>query len=121
KHVVRAFLQKRPLVSPDQTRTPCPPPLTEPAAVLLSAAGASLLPATAAALLPAAAAALLPRSPAVSASCSAAAAVAHLPPQAPPFLKKIFDFPATAVLCSGCIGTAVGEPGGAGSGPPPTT
>ncbi|XP_044335024.1 translation initiation factor IF-2 [Triticum aestivum] len=47
----------------------------------------------AAALLPAAAAPLLPRSLAAAASCSGAAAAARLPPQAPRFLIKIFDFP----------------------------
>ena len=45
-----------------------------------------------------------------------------------PFLKKILDLDpmlvqptATAALCSGCVGTAVGEPAGTGSGPPTTT
>ncbi|XP_044371602.1 uncharacterized protein [Triticum aestivum] len=86
------FYKKNPLVSSDQTRAPRPPPPTEAAAALLSAAAALLLPATAAPLLPGAAAPLLSRSPAAAASCSAAAAGARLPPQAPPFLKKISDF-----------------------------
>lgn len=122
--VAREVLQKPPLVSPDQTRAPRPPPPTEAAA---PAAAASLLPVAAAALLPAVAAPLLPcpptpRSLAAAASCSAATAAARLPPQAPPFLKKKSSIsPATAVLCSGCVGTGVSEPGGAGSGPPPTT
>ncbi|XP_044320016.1 putative protein TPRXL [Triticum aestivum] len=42
-------------------------------------------------------------------------------PKLPSSSKRSSISPATATLCSGCAGTAVGEPGGAGSGPPTTT
>ncbi|XP_037474945.1 proline-rich receptor-like protein kinase PERK2 [Triticum dicoccoides] len=74
----------------------------------------------------------LPYSPPPQPPCSPAlppqlppAPLPQLPPACLPKLpsssKRSSISPATATLCSGCAGTAVGEPGGAGSGPPTTT
>ena len=80
KHVARVIFQKNPQVSPDQTRTPRHPPPTVSPAVLLPAAVASPLPRRSCS------------APRRGGSPAPPLPRRSLPPQAPPFLIKIFDF-----------------------------